>query len=186
MTVRRCTLLLLCLAAVSCGDDPEDYCGDGAVTTGEECDDGNKADADGCEADCTLPACGNDVRDPGEECDAGFLVKDPVCGDGVLDEGEVCEDGGSLAGDGCRADCGGHEICGDGMLDQEAPLTAARLVFLADQCGAEAPVTLSLELAGTSVDEDHHVPSYHGSRKPCGPRATASRAFGFVRCSGAY
>lgn len=167
MMVRRCALLLLCLATLSCGDDPEDYCGDGAVTTGEECDDGNKANADGCEADCTLPVCGNDVRDPGEECDDGnnadddgcdaacaVEVKEPICGDGFLDEGEVCEDGGNLSGDGCRADCGGHEVCGDGMLDQEAPLTAARLVFLADHCGGlpEDPVTLSLELAGTTVD----------------------------------
>ena len=31
-------------------------CGDGTVDTGEECDDGNTTDGDGCEGDCSLPA----------------------------------------------------------------------------------------------------------------------------------
>ncbi|MBU8897776.1 tandem-95 repeat protein [Corallococcus sp. M34] len=41
----------------------------------------------------------------------------PVCGDGYLDPGEVCDDGNRVAGDGCRADCQGVEVCGDGQLD---------------------------------------------------------------------
>jgi len=43
-------------------------CGDGNEDPGEECDDGNQLDADGCEADCTLPKCGNGIVDPGEVC----------------------------------------------------------------------------------------------------------------------
>ena len=31
------------------------YCGDGIVEEGEYCDDGNRIDGDGCEADCQLP-----------------------------------------------------------------------------------------------------------------------------------
>ncbi|MCP3100454.1 Ig-like domain-containing protein [Myxococcus sp. K15C18031901] len=44
----------------------------------------------------------------------------PVCGDGYLDPGEVCDDGNRVAGDGCRADCLGVEVCGDGLLDSAA------------------------------------------------------------------
>ncbi|MDC3961666.1 DUF4215 domain-containing protein [Polyangium jinanense] len=47
-------------------------CGDGIVHPGEECDDGNVVDGDGCQADCTLPSasvCGNGVRETGEQCD---------------------------------------------------------------------------------------------------------------------
>ncbi|WP_244226955.1 Ig-like domain-containing protein [Corallococcus aberystwythensis] len=41
----------------------------------------------------------------------------PVCGDGNVDSGEVCDDGNRVAGDGCRADCQGAEVCGDGLVD---------------------------------------------------------------------
>lgn len=43
-------------------------CGNGEQEAGEECDDENLVDADGCEADCTLPSCGNGIVDPGELC----------------------------------------------------------------------------------------------------------------------
>jgi cysteine-rich repeat protein len=39
------------------------------------------------------------------------------CGDGILDFNEVCDDGNAVSGDGCRGDCQGNEICGDGKLD---------------------------------------------------------------------
>ncbi|WP_225412302.1 tandem-95 repeat protein [Stigmatella hybrida] len=41
----------------------------------------------------------------------------PICGDGHVDPGEVCDDGNRTAGDGCRADCRGLEVCGDGRVD---------------------------------------------------------------------
>ncbi|WP_141588659.1 Ig-like domain-containing protein [Myxococcus sp. AB056] len=41
----------------------------------------------------------------------------PVCGDGYIDLDEVCDDGNRVAGDGCRADCHGMEVCGDGLVD---------------------------------------------------------------------
>src|SRR5690606_26108338 len=46
---------------------PKPVCGDGVVDAelGEACDDGNNIDADGCEADCSLPACENGIQDPG-------------------------------------------------------------------------------------------------------------------------
>lgn len=48
-----------------------DGCGDGTVEAGEECDDGNDVDTDGCGNDCTVRTCGDGVVDPAEECDLG-------------------------------------------------------------------------------------------------------------------
>src|SRR6185295_12236503 len=36
---------------------------------GEDCDDGNTVDTDGCHNDCTLPQCGDGIVDPNETCD---------------------------------------------------------------------------------------------------------------------
>ena len=65
--------------------DFDPVCGDGILVAGEQCDDGNTSDGDGCQADCQLP----------------------VCGDGILDtgEGEQCDDGNNIDDDGCQADC---------------------------------------------------------------------------------
>jgi cysteine-rich repeat protein len=63
----RSLLLVLALLALGCPPGPA-VCGNNRTEEGEACDDGNNTDADGCEADCSLPACGNGVRDPGEAC----------------------------------------------------------------------------------------------------------------------
>jgi cysteine-rich repeat protein len=63
------------------------------------------------------------------EVSGAFLCDEAVCrrsycGDGLVDErpamAERCDDGNTVAGDGCRADCRGVEVCGDGQLDQAA------------------------------------------------------------------
>jgi cysteine-rich repeat protein len=59
---------LLILFSVLFGGCPGVVCGDGVLDSDEACDDGNTANADGCEADCSLPACGNGIVDPGEAC----------------------------------------------------------------------------------------------------------------------
>ncbi len=59
-------------------------CGNGHIETGEECDDGNRSDADACLASCLWSACGDGkVRSHVEECD----------------------DGNQRDGDGCSATC---------------------------------------------------------------------------------
>jgi cysteine-rich repeat protein len=47
---------------------PRPECGNGEVEAGEECDDGNHDDHDGCHSDCTLPGCNDGVIDPGTMC----------------------------------------------------------------------------------------------------------------------
>ena len=76
-------------------------CGDGVVDDGEACDDGpSNSDtvADACRTDCT-PA---------------------RCGDGATDSAEICDDGNRIPGDGCAADCGSDESCGNGIVDVPA------------------------------------------------------------------
>ncbi|MFH2007871.1 MAG: DUF4215 domain-containing protein [bacterium] len=106
-------------------------CGDGVPDTGEECDDGNTADGDGCTSSCIFEpgACGNGVIDAGEECDDGNAnsgdgcdatchFEAGTCGNGVLEAGEECDDGNLVPGDGCDAACDLEATgCGDGVVD---------------------------------------------------------------------
>ncbi len=70
--------------------NPQAVCGNGVTEAGEQCDDGNRTNGDGCENDCT--------RTP-------TTSPDPVCGNGWLEEGEACDDGNTVDGDGCQSDC---------------------------------------------------------------------------------
>jgi cysteine-rich repeat protein len=46
-------------------------CGNGQLDAGEQCDDGNLVDGDGCDGNCTLTGCGNGIVTAGEQCDGG-------------------------------------------------------------------------------------------------------------------
>jgi cysteine-rich repeat protein len=72
-------------------------CGDGAVESGERCDDGNTTANDGCSADCGY--------EPGWTCDDGTACRRMICGNGLVDIGERCDDGNAASGDGCSATC---------------------------------------------------------------------------------
>jgi cysteine-rich repeat protein len=54
-------------------------CGDEIISSGEECDDGNKLDGDGCTSDCEFPKCGNGVMEDGEQCDDGNDIDADAC-----------------------------------------------------------------------------------------------------------
>jgi cysteine-rich repeat protein len=71
-------------------------CGDGilSLNNGEQCDDGNNRNGDGCDSDCKIRS---------------------VCGNGVREAGEECDDGNTISGDGCSATCK-KEYCGDGIV----------------------------------------------------------------------
>lgn len=63
------------------------YCGDNHLDEGEQCDDGNNEDYDGCSATCTIEKPQID------------------CGNEKIEEGEQCDDGNQEDGDGCTANC---------------------------------------------------------------------------------
>ncbi|WP_422884877.1 DUF4215 domain-containing protein [Nannocystis pusilla] len=98
---------------------PDPVCGNGEVEGGEECDDGNDVEGDGCEPSCVpTPQCGNSMIEQGEVCDDGntedgdecsadcqTATPEPECGDGTVQEPEMCDDGNQEPGDGCEPDC---------------------------------------------------------------------------------
>jgi MYXO-CTERM domain-containing protein len=109
-------------------------CGDGRVDAGEQCDDGNTHDDDGCSATCQNEApptgCGNGMVEPGEQCDDGntdngdgcsaacLTEGTAVCGNMTREIGETCDDGNTVDGDGCSATCqieGAGPECGNGV-----------------------------------------------------------------------
>src|SRR5207344_2682647 len=95
--------------AVSCGD------GTFNASAGEQCDDGNAIDNDGCNTQCQTPSCGNSIVDQGEACDSGGVNTATCdanctavsCGDGTFNPaaGEACDDGNAVDNDGCNTLC---------------------------------------------------------------------------------
>ena len=90
------------------------YCGDATVQGGygEDCDDGNVVDGDGCN---TFSA---------------FCQY--ACGDGTVSSGEDCDDGNNIDGDGCNtfsASC--QYACGDGIVTgtEECELNETRAEY---------------------------------------------------------
>ena len=70
-------------------------CGDGVLDEGEDCDDGNVLDGDGCDSNCIAEMCGN----------------------GKVQAGEECDDGNTADGDGCSRRCEIQRLCGDATDD---------------------------------------------------------------------
>ena len=116
-----------CIVCDACENDCTlPVCGNGIKDVGEECDDGNDVDGDGCESDCTVtpgaPVCGNGIVEGDEECDDGNQRDGdgcesdctlPFCGNGIVDRGEQCDPG---LDDTCEPDCT-LPFCGNGVVD---------------------------------------------------------------------
>ncbi len=99
-------------------------CGDRRLDVAEQCDDGNRRDGDGCDANCTATGCGNGIVTDGERCDdANDSELDRcmpdcttgVCGDGIVQGVEECDDANRLDGDDCPGTCRWAN-CGDGYV----------------------------------------------------------------------
>ncbi len=84
------------------GADPMPaVCGDSTTGAGEQCDDGNTANGDGCSSACAIEtgfSCSNPPDGPS--------VCSPIaCGNGFVETGEQCDDGDLDNGDGCSSAC---------------------------------------------------------------------------------
>jgi cysteine-rich repeat protein len=84
-------LSMVCLAGCG-GDDGEsavtDYCGNGVVAEGEQCDDGNTEDGDCCSSDCQFEAMGT-------ACDDEWCFNGTV--NGTCDDDGTCVPGGQTS-----------------------------------------------------------------------------------------
>jgi cysteine-rich repeat protein len=111
-TVLRSKLSYYVVVSGACGADGaacqlqcdgcDVVCGDGVWLAQEACDDGNTADGDGCNANCTA------VED-GFDCPGGGAACVGACGDSLQLGGEACDDGNTADGDGCAGDCSAVE-----------------------------------------------------------------------------
>lgn len=144
---------------------PVIVCGNGQTESGEDCDDGNGTDGDGCSVVCKFePAvCGNNRQESGEDCDDGnvvdgdgcsaFCLLEPaVCGNGKIETGEECEfnpDGTSSAIDGTLVSCDQAScriptaVCGDSICQETENFQSC-----SEDCQPAAPV------AGGDADRD--------------------------------
>lgn len=87
-------------AQIACADGTASaVCGNGQPEYGEECDDGNTNNGDGCSTNCTIE---ENFTCSGAPSTCHTTVG---CGNGVLDANEVCDDQNSNNGDGCSAAC---------------------------------------------------------------------------------
>jgi cysteine-rich repeat protein len=109
-------------------------CGDGVKDAGEQCDDGNAKDGDGCSSLCAREGCGDFVvqEELGEQCDFGGRKNgDPAAspcsiGDPGVGVSFSCLPV-SLDGDSCDAKCQWEQspldpsrkerLCGNGVID---------------------------------------------------------------------
>ncbi len=81
-----CTITDHCVSGFCQGNSTT--CGDGTTqaSCGEQCDDGNVVDGDGCDSNCTPTSCGNGIQTGAEECDDGNLVDGDGCSSTCLRE----------------------------------------------------------------------------------------------------
>lgn len=107
-------------ARVDIGAD-EGTCGNGDPNDpGEQCDDGNTTNCDGCDNDCTLSAtCGNGVVCGAEQCDDGNTADGDCCtaGCSFAPAGSACDDAfACTVRDACdgAGTCAGDRIGGPG------------------------------------------------------------------------
>jgi cysteine-rich repeat protein len=98
---------------------------------GEQCDDGNAINGDGCDDNCTPTACGNRV----------------------LSTGEACDDGNVTSGDGCAANCTA-EACGDGIVNDGSSAMKLTLEWLAIACDGDGNNSIELSIDGKLAASD--------------------------------
>jgi len=100
-------------------------CGNAIVEAGEQCDDGNTRNNDGCSSTCQneVAACPDGIIQAwaGEQCDdnnrdytdACTNCRTARCGDGYVHSGvEQCDDGNRSSGDGCNSNCQVESVTG--------------------------------------------------------------------------
>jgi len=142
-------------------------CGNGKVEVGEQCDDGNLLDCDGCSPECQLevpPVCGNGVLDSCEECDDGNVVEadgcspsctievPAVCGNGFKEPGEDCDDGNLISLDGCSSECKAEGVCGNGIKEPGEACDDGNNLD-GDTCGANCDLPNADPLCGNGIVE---------------------------------
>jgi virginiamycin B lyase len=131
---------------------PGAECGNHRLEPGEECDDGNTVDCDGCTAHCRSEhGCGDGATCGEEACDDGNAADCDgcsstcrvetglLCGDGVTNGacGEQCDP--PVPGE-CDAECRRVARCGDSIVDPGEECDDGPLNGMPDHCASNCTV----------------------------------------------
>ena len=160
-------------------------CGDGVLSSPEECDDRNNRDRDGCSARCFFEegSCGDGFieRALDEACEPILMPTGDLpyrcdsvtcryvsisCGDGHMDLGEACDMGtlnSDLPGSPCRSDCNAPR-CGDGIHDLSETCDDGNMLdgdSCPWNCGSARVIAGMSEVAGLSGLIS--FPGFHGT-----------------------
>src|SRR5262249_48897172 len=163
-----CNPLLSCCPLEFQYEGSRYLCGNGVVDPGEECDDGNSVDGDGCDTNCTFTACGNGITTAGEPCDDGDAIDTNACksdctpndcGDGAVQLGvEQCDDGNATDGDGCDSNCT-LTGCGNGIVTNGEECDDGNSIE-GDGCDSNCTLTACgnrIRTAGEACDDGNAV-----------------------------
>ncbi len=141
------------LESVILGATINNYCGDGILYAGEECDDGNNENSDGCDSTCMIEKVKKDKKNPPkdkeeepEEIEEPIeepiteLPPEPICGDGIINNEEEC-DGEEGVLD--------HYICTEQCLLEYIPFCGDSIIDDGEECddGLEGSETCSVKCA---------------------------------------
>jgi len=104
----------VCTPTPTATPTPTSVCGNGRTEPGEQCDDGNRIDCDGCESNCMLTACGNGIVCPPEQCDDGNTQNGDCCSatcqfepvNSPCNDGLFCNGADTCAGGSCSLHAG--------------------------------------------------------------------------------
>ncbi len=141
-------------------------CGNGIVDSGEECDDGNSVNGDGCNNDCTF-SCSDPATDCGtapacevESCTAGHVclaVADATQNEASCGTGKVCNNGSCVT------------ACGDGIIESgeqcEPPNTATCDANCQNQCDVDGSWASLLTIPVTWVADGVYLSKGSGNIK---------------------
>lgn len=143
-----------CPCPTLCGNNNIDY------SEGEECDDGDTENNDGCSSTCQIEECGDNIKQTNEECDDGNLIDgdhcssecetEEYCGDLIVQAslGEKCD--GSVGGRKCSDELGGGAT---GTLSCWAPGTANECQYDTRNCVTSDCSITSAFWSKTEVNE---------------------------------
>jgi cysteine-rich repeat protein len=104
-------------------------CGDGVLDEGEQCDDENDTNGDGCSNACLI--------ENGFECDDEPSVCIATCGDGLIRADEECDDGNTGNSDGCSDQCAlenGFNCVGEPSVCTPIPVCGNDSVEAGEDC----------------------------------------------------
>lgn len=111
-------------------------CGNSTVDPGEQCDDGDLDDGDGCDSNCTDTACGNGIITLGEDCDDGNVANGDSCS-------STCQDTAAPENTADPELTGGETISSDDGENDGAT----------EEDPVETSITLSVGTASVSIGE---------------------------------